>query len=134
MVMLISTAFVDILRHSEASGSRAATPEIWQPLHRFYTPQVKFSPVFPSAPIVSRSGSNAPLRRWPTATLINSRSNHGSCVYSRHHRLFPVDAGTGRGLRQIGKKKMTWAYVLSGVVSLALLVYLVIALIRAEDL
>jgi K+-transporting ATPase KdpF subunit len=29
---------------------------------------------------------------------------------------------------------MTWAYVLSGLVSLALLIYLVIALIRAEDL
>jgi K+-transporting ATPase KdpF subunit len=29
---------------------------------------------------------------------------------------------------------MTWAYVLSGAVSLALLVYLVAALIRAEDL
>jgi K+-transporting ATPase KdpF subunit len=29
---------------------------------------------------------------------------------------------------------MTWSYVLSGAVSLALLVYLVIALIRAEDL
>jgi K+-transporting ATPase KdpF subunit len=29
---------------------------------------------------------------------------------------------------------MTWAYVLSGAVALALLVYLVVALIRAEDL
>jgi len=29
---------------------------------------------------------------------------------------------------------MTWAYVLSGVIALALLVYLVAALIRAEDL
>jgi K+-transporting ATPase KdpF subunit len=29
---------------------------------------------------------------------------------------------------------MTWAYVLSGLVSLVLLIYLVIALIRAEDL
>jgi K+-transporting ATPase KdpF subunit len=29
---------------------------------------------------------------------------------------------------------MTWAYVLSGAISLALLVYLVAALIRAEDL
>jgi len=29
---------------------------------------------------------------------------------------------------------VTWAYVLSGAVSVALLVYLVIALIRAEDL
>jgi K+-transporting ATPase KdpF subunit len=29
---------------------------------------------------------------------------------------------------------MTWAYVLSGAIALALLVYLVAALIRAEDL
>jgi K+-transporting ATPase KdpF subunit len=29
---------------------------------------------------------------------------------------------------------MTWAYVLGGAVSLALLVYLVVALFRAEDL
>jgi K+-transporting ATPase KdpF subunit len=29
---------------------------------------------------------------------------------------------------------MTWAYVLSGAIALALLVYLVVALIRAEDL
>jgi K+-transporting ATPase KdpF subunit len=29
---------------------------------------------------------------------------------------------------------VTWAYVLSGVIALALLVYLVVALIRAEDL
>jgi len=29
---------------------------------------------------------------------------------------------------------MTWAYVLSGAIALALLLYLVVALIRAEDL
>ena len=29
---------------------------------------------------------------------------------------------------------MNWAYVLSGVIALALAVYLVIALVRAEDL
>ncbi len=29
---------------------------------------------------------------------------------------------------------MTWAYVLSGGIAVALLVYLVVALIRAEDL
>jgi K+-transporting ATPase KdpF subunit len=29
---------------------------------------------------------------------------------------------------------MTWAYALSGVIALALLIYLVIALFRAEDL
>jgi K+-transporting ATPase KdpF subunit len=64
----------------------------------------------------------------------NSRSEHGPRVCSCNHRLFLADSGVGRRLRQIGKKKMTWAYVLSGAVSLALLVYLVIALIFAEDL
>jgi len=29
---------------------------------------------------------------------------------------------------------MTWAYVLSGAIALALLIYLIVALIRAEDL
>ena len=29
---------------------------------------------------------------------------------------------------------MTWAYVVSGAIAVALLVYLVVALIRAEDL
>jgi K+-transporting ATPase KdpF subunit len=29
---------------------------------------------------------------------------------------------------------VTWAYLLSGAVSLALLIYLIVALIRAEDL
>jgi K+-transporting ATPase KdpF subunit len=29
---------------------------------------------------------------------------------------------------------MTWAYLLSGAIAVALLVYLVVALIRAEDL
>jgi K+-transporting ATPase KdpF subunit len=29
---------------------------------------------------------------------------------------------------------MTWAYLLSGTIAVALLVYLVVALIRAEDL
>ena len=32
------------------------------------------------------------------------------------------------------EKRVTWAYVLSGALALGLLVYLVVALIRAEDL
>jgi K+-transporting ATPase KdpF subunit len=37
-------------------------------------------------------------------------------------------------MRCIGAKKMNWAYLLSGVLALGLLLYLIIALIRAEDL
>jgi K+-transporting ATPase KdpF subunit len=33
-----------------------------------------------------------------------------------------------------GAQEMTWAYVLSGAIAVALLVYLVVALFRAEDL
>jgi K+-transporting ATPase KdpF subunit len=37
-------------------------------------------------------------------------------------------------MRPAGKNQMIWAYALSGAVALALLVYLLAALIRAEDL
>ena len=43
-------------------------------------------------------------------------------------------AGARRRLRRLGAQEVTWAYVLSGAVALALLVYLVVALFRAEDL
>jgi K+-transporting ATPase KdpF subunit len=33
-----------------------------------------------------------------------------------------------------GAKKMTWSYALSTIIALGLLVYLVVALLRAEDL
>jgi K+-transporting ATPase KdpF subunit len=37
-------------------------------------------------------------------------------------------------MRGAGAQEMTWAYALSGAIALALLVYLVVALVRAEDL
>jgi K+-transporting ATPase KdpF subunit len=37
-------------------------------------------------------------------------------------------------MRGAGAQKMTWAYALSGAIALVLLVYLVVALFRAEDL
>jgi K+-transporting ATPase KdpF subunit len=103
---------------------------MFSPLHRFYTAYGKFCPVFPPLSLFSHSVPKPHTHR----IAINSRSEHGSPVYGCHHRFFTADTGIGRGLRQIGKKKMTLAYLLSGAVSLALLVYLVIALIRAEDL
>jgi K+-transporting ATPase KdpF subunit len=37
-------------------------------------------------------------------------------------------------MRCAGTEKVTWAYVLSGLIALALLLYLIVALIRAEEL
>jgi K+-transporting ATPase KdpF subunit len=37
-------------------------------------------------------------------------------------------------MRCLGEKEMTWSYGLSGALALGLLIYLVVALIRAEDL
>jgi K+-transporting ATPase KdpF subunit len=37
-------------------------------------------------------------------------------------------------MRGLGAKKMNWSYVLSAGIAIALLAYLVVALIRAEDL
>jgi K+-transporting ATPase KdpF subunit len=51
-----------------------------------------------------------------------------------HRRIFAADTCAGRRLRGARAQEMTWAYALSGAVALALLVYLVVALFRAEDL
>jgi K+-transporting ATPase KdpF subunit len=82
-------------------------------LHDFYTPDGKFSPVFPQLPLICEDG----LR-----------------ICRRDHCFLVADDRTGRRLRRAGEEEVTWAYVLSGGVSIALLVYLVVALIRAEDL
>jgi K+-transporting ATPase KdpF subunit len=92
--------------------------------------QRQILPCFSTQTVTFSQRVFAPGRR----THCNSRSGHGSRVYGRNHRFFIADAGFGRGLRGTGKKEVTWAYVLSGLVSLALLVYLLIALIFAEDL
>jgi K+-transporting ATPase KdpF subunit len=82
-------------------------------LHDFYTADDQFCPVFPRAPLVCR---------------------HGFCLRRRHRRILADNPRFGRRLRCAGEKEVTWAYLLSGAVSIALLVYLVVALIRAEDL
>jgi K+-transporting ATPase KdpF subunit len=58
----------------------------------------------------------------------------GHRIHSGDDRLFAAHLGAGSGVRCLGEKEMNWAYLLSGVLALGLLVYLVIALIRAEDL
>jgi K+-transporting ATPase KdpF subunit len=58
----------------------------------------------------------------------------GYLVFGIDRRVFAADTGFGRRMRGAGAQKMTWAYALSGAIALALLVYLVIALFRAEDL
>jgi K+-transporting ATPase KdpF subunit len=60
--------------------------------------------------------------------------NGGRVVLVRLPRAARGDAGLGAGLCRLGEKKMTAAHVVSGVLALALLVYLLVALIRAEDL
>jgi len=82
-------------------------------LHDFYMPDGKFSPVFRSAPLICEDG----LR-----------------ICRRDCRFLVAHDWAGRRLCRAGEEEVTWAYLLSGLVSIALLVYLVVALIRAEDL
>jgi K+-transporting ATPase KdpF subunit len=65
---------------------------------------------------------------------LSSRRCGGYHVFGVDRRVLAADAGLGRRLRGAGAQKMTWGYALSGAIALALLVYLVIALFRAEDL
>jgi K+-transporting ATPase KdpF subunit len=82
-------------------------------LHDFYAPDRNFCPVFPQVRLSCQDGFRVPRRG---------------------RGVFAVDAGIDRRLRGSGEKEMSWAYVLSGLLSLGLLIYLVAALIRAEDL
>jgi K+-transporting ATPase KdpF subunit len=49
-------------------------------------------------------------------------------------RVLSADSGTGGRLRGAGATQVNWAYALSGVLAVLLLVYLLVALIWAEDL
>ena len=44
------------------------------------------------------------------------------------------NTGTVVRLRQTGRYSMTWLYIFSGLVALGLLIYLIAALLMAEDL
>jgi K+-transporting ATPase KdpF subunit len=63
-----------------------------------------------------------------------ARRDRGPRIHQRRRRLFAVDLRVGRRLRGTGEKEVSWAYILSGAAAFALLIYLVVALIRAEDL
>jgi K+-transporting ATPase KdpF subunit len=65
--------------------------------------------------------------------LLRWRSG-GYRIFSCFRGAFRFDLGADRRLRGVGAQEMTWAYALSGAIAAALVVYLVIALIRAEDL
>jgi K+-transporting ATPase KdpF subunit len=49
-------------------------------------------------------------------------------------RILSADSGAGGRLRRAGATKVNWAYALSGVLAVLLLLYLLVALIWAEDL
>jgi K+-transporting ATPase KdpF subunit len=61
-------------------------------------------------------------------------SSGGYLVFRVDRRVLAAHARIGCRVRGVGAQKMTWAYALSGAIALALLVYLVVALFRAEDL
>jgi K+-transporting ATPase KdpF subunit len=49
-------------------------------------------------------------------------------------RVLSPDSGAGDRLRRAGATQVNWAYALSGVLAVLLLLYLLVALIWAEDL
>jgi K+-transporting ATPase KdpF subunit len=59
---------------------------------------------------------------------------NGHRVSDDDHGIFAGNLGVGRRVRCARAKKMNWVYVLSAVLAVGLLIYLVIALFRAEDL
>jgi K+-transporting ATPase KdpF subunit len=93
----------------------------------FLYPRLKIlCSVFIGLLIVGRSRSSSG-REYREASC-GYRISNGDCG------VFDANARTGRRVCGAGEKEMSWAYALSGALALALLGYLVAALIRAEDL
>jgi K+-transporting ATPase KdpF subunit len=103
----------------------------FEPYHaRFFTKPLH--PATRSLPgFCSRGTSLCGLSDLLQDRLENRR---GLVVHRGDRRVSAADVGTGGGLRRAGAQTVTWIYVLSAIISAALLVYLVVALIRAEDL
>jgi len=66
--------------------------------------------------------------------MSGGRQNRGCVVFDEFDGVRGADAGVDLWLRRLGEKKMSGGYLISGVIALGLLVYLVVALLRAEDL
>jgi K+-transporting ATPase KdpF subunit len=76
---------------------------------------------------------------FSTSKSATGDQNNGPALYRRHHRLLGFMRGSDNRLRQAaprsGRPPMTaWMLVLAGASTLLLFVYLVYALLRAEDL
>ena len=69
-----------------------------------------------------------------TQSVIAREMNRGHGVFSCGERAGAADVWADCRLRRLGGPPMNWAYVWSGIVALGLLVYLVYALLRAEEL
>jgi K+-transporting ATPase KdpF subunit len=76
---------------------------------------------------------------FSTSKSATGDQNNGPVIYRRHHRLLGSVRGACHRLRQTasrpGRSPMTtWMLLLAGASTLLLFVYLVYALLRAEDL
>jgi len=74
------------------------------------------------------------MRARSSLRVMSHRSSGGYSIFGGSRRVFAAGTGPGGRLRLLGAQEVNWAYFVSGVVAVMLLVYLVAALIRAEDL
>jgi K+-transporting ATPase KdpF subunit len=76
---------------------------------------------------------------FSTSKSATGDQNNGPALYRRHRRLLGFMRGSDHRLRQVASRSgrppmTTWMLVLAGASTLLLFVYLVYALLRAEDL
>ncbi|MMZ71585.1 F subunit of K+-transporting ATPase [compost metagenome] len=58
----------------------------------------------------------------------------GHSIYRRNRGVFPAALGLHKWLQQAGRTSMNMFYVVGAVVAVGLLIYLLAALLNAEDL
>ena len=79
-----------------------------------------------------------PRMRIGRKSTLSSALSSGEIADEKTHfpalRILSADSGAGGRLRGAGATQVNWAYALSGVLAVLLLLYLLVALIWAEDL
>lgn len=69
--------------------------------------------------------------------LYGEENDHGYILYRDCRSVFRFNLGAHEGMRasrrtQSGRKVMNWLYIISGLISVGLLVYLFVALLKPE--
>ena len=118
--------------HTTRARVRRASAAIFTP--SLHPPSLTLPSFSVQRPIFTAMFNRGGATDTGRAVLRVPEAERGYGVSHRRGWADTADLRADPRMRGVGEKAMNWAYVCSGLIALGLLVYLVVALLRAEDL